>query len=191
MSSAVAAHADTASSHRSSTATHTPITASDDALHSEEKRSPISSKANVITTEVGMVAEKGQDRDIESSSYKSQAKGAERFHRLSWYNLSCVLIVEAIALGALSLAKAYSTIGMVPGVLLTVFLGLGEHFIERRSRIAQSLTLVRPQSSPTLLNSSGRRVSSRPLQSTTMRTSVVSCLADGGARSSACSSACS
>ncbi|CEJ81862.1 Putative Transmembrane amino acid transporter [[Torrubiella] hemipterigena] len=47
----------------------------------------------------------------------------QHFHRLGWKRLAVVTIVEAIALGALSLPKSFATLGMVPGVLLTVGLG--------------------------------------------------------------------
>ncbi|CAI6342214.1 unnamed protein product [Periconia digitata] len=51
------------------------------------------------------------------------ANGDNHFHRLGWKRLAVVTIVEAIALGALSLPKAYATIGMFPGVFLTITLG--------------------------------------------------------------------
>ncbi|KAH7322602.1 transmembrane amino acid transporter protein-domain-containing protein [Stachybotrys elegans] len=52
------------------------------------------------------------------------AKGSAHFHRLGWKRLAVVTIVEAIALGALSLPKAFHVLGMFPGVFLTVTLGL-------------------------------------------------------------------
>ncbi|KAM3555913.1 hypothetical protein MY1884_005349 [Beauveria asiatica] len=52
------------------------------------------------------------------------ASGNAHFHRLGWKRLAIVTIVEAVALGALSLPKAYDTLGMFPGVFLTVTLGL-------------------------------------------------------------------
>ena len=45
------------------------------------------------------------------------------FHRLGWKRLTIILIVQAIALGSLSLPKSFSTLGMVPGVLITVGFG--------------------------------------------------------------------
>lgn len=56
---------------------------------------------------------------LEQIATASQA----HFHRLGWKRLAVVTIVEAIALGALSLPKSFATLGMVPGVLLTVGLG--------------------------------------------------------------------
>lgn len=51
------------------------------------------------------------------------AEGNAHFHRLGWKRLTVVLIVEAIALGCLSLPSAFATLGMVAGVILTVGLG--------------------------------------------------------------------
>ncbi|QPH06385.1 hypothetical protein C2857_004815 [Epichloe festucae Fl1] len=52
------------------------------------------------------------------------AAGNAHFHRLGWKRLAIVTIVEAVALGALSLPSAYHTLGMLPGVFLTIALGL-------------------------------------------------------------------
>jgi hypothetical protein len=52
------------------------------------------------------------------------ADGTAHFHRLGWKRLAVVTIVEAIALGALSLPAAYATLGMFPGVFLTITLGM-------------------------------------------------------------------
>jgi hypothetical protein len=52
------------------------------------------------------------------------AQGNAHFHRLGWKRLAVITIVEAIALGALSLPSAYHTLGMFPGVFLTITLGL-------------------------------------------------------------------
>lgn len=51
------------------------------------------------------------------------AAGNAHFHRLGWKRLAVVTIVEAVALGALSLPAAYRTLGMFPGVFLTITLG--------------------------------------------------------------------
>ncbi|KAK4233915.1 transmembrane amino acid transporter protein-domain-containing protein [Achaetomium macrosporum] len=52
------------------------------------------------------------------------AEGEAHFHRLGWKRLTVVLIVTAVALGALSLPGAFATLGMVAGVILTVGIGL-------------------------------------------------------------------
>ncbi|KAJ5221270.1 uncharacterized protein N7469_010157 [Penicillium citrinum] len=50
--------------------------------------------------------------------------GIQKFSRLGWKRLTVVLIVEAIALGSLSIPSSFATLGMVAGVLLTVGLGI-------------------------------------------------------------------
>lgn len=52
------------------------------------------------------------------------AAGDAHFHRLGWKRLAIVTIVEAVALGALSLPSAYHTLGMFAGVFLTITLGI-------------------------------------------------------------------
>lgn len=49
--------------------------------------------------------------------------GIEKYNRLGWKRLTVVLIVEAIALGSLSIPGSFATLGMVAGVILTVGLG--------------------------------------------------------------------
>ncbi|KAL6359639.1 hypothetical protein LRP88_07060 [Fusarium phalaenopsidis] len=51
------------------------------------------------------------------------AQGDAYFHRLGWKRLTVILIVTAIALGSLSLPGAYATLGMIPGVIVTIFFG--------------------------------------------------------------------
>lgn len=50
--------------------------------------------------------------------------GEQKYHRLGWKKLTICLIVEAIALGSLSIPSAFAAVGMVAGVLLTVGIGL-------------------------------------------------------------------
>ncbi|KAK3670138.1 hypothetical protein LTR78_009985 [Recurvomyces mirabilis] len=50
--------------------------------------------------------------------------GEDKFKRLSWPALTICLIVEAIALGSLSIPSAFATLGMVVGVILCLALGL-------------------------------------------------------------------
>ncbi|RDA84420.1 hypothetical protein CP532_2895 [Ophiocordyceps camponoti-leonardi (nom. inval.)] len=52
------------------------------------------------------------------------AAGDAHFHRLGWKRLTVILIVEAVALGSLSLPQAFATLGMVAGVICCVGLGL-------------------------------------------------------------------
>lgn len=80
-----------------------------------------SSSENVmgIAGEVSEFDERRGDLDKEKS-----ADGSDRFNRLGWKRLTIVLIVEAVALGALSLPGAFAKLGMVAGVICTIGLGL-------------------------------------------------------------------
>ncbi|PVI04149.1 hypothetical protein DM02DRAFT_640192 [Periconia macrospinosa] len=51
-------------------------------------------------------------------------EGSAKYNKLGWKRLTICLIVEAIALGSLSVPSAFATVGMVAGVILTVGLGL-------------------------------------------------------------------
>ncbi|KAJ5679946.1 hypothetical protein N7462_008190 [Penicillium macrosclerotiorum] len=50
--------------------------------------------------------------------------GIKKFSRLGWKRLTVVLIVEAIALGSLSIPSTFAALGMVAGVICCVGLGL-------------------------------------------------------------------
>ncbi|KAJ5935456.1 hypothetical protein N7466_005003 [Penicillium verhagenii] len=50
--------------------------------------------------------------------------GNDKFQRLGWKRLTIIAIVEAIALGSLGLPSAFAALGMVPGIILTVSIGL-------------------------------------------------------------------
>ncbi|KAK8024591.1 hypothetical protein PG993_012657 [Apiospora rasikravindrae] len=63
----------------------------------------------------------GQITELEA---QKAALGDAHFHRLGWKRLTVILIVEAIALGSLSVPSAFATLGMVAGVILTVGIGL-------------------------------------------------------------------
>ena len=69
--------------------------------------------------EIGELSAK-QQSDLEQ---QLTAEGNAHFHRLGWKRLAVVLLVEAIALGALSIPSAFATLGMVPGVIVCVGLG--------------------------------------------------------------------
>jgi hypothetical protein len=51
-------------------------------------------------------------------------EGHEKFKRLGWKRLTICLIVEAIALGSLSIPSAFAKLGMIAGVIMCVGLGL-------------------------------------------------------------------
>lgn len=73
--------------------------------------------------------------------------GEVKFHKLGWKQLTICLIVEAIALGSLSIPSAFASVGMVAGVILTVGLGFvvsefvknGPAFIPNRSGLLSGL----------------------------------------------------
>jgi hypothetical protein len=83
--------------------THSPETSS-------EKSSEKKQQSNLNNDLVG---------DVETL----EAQGDAHFHRLGWKRLTVVLLVEAIALGALSIPSAFATLGMVAGVITTVGMG--------------------------------------------------------------------
>ena len=65
----------------------------------------------------------GNDMVGEVEKRKAQL-GDAHFHRLGWKRLTIILIVEAIALGSLSIPSAFAALGMVAGVITCVGLGL-------------------------------------------------------------------
>ncbi|KAL4994642.1 transmembrane amino acid transporter protein-domain-containing protein [Aspergillus recurvatus] len=70
----------------------------------------------------------GEDGDLVAEMSERERNiyehGTAKFNRLGWKRLTIVLIVEAIALGSLSLPSTFATLGMVAGVICTVGLGL-------------------------------------------------------------------
>ncbi|KAI0019431.1 transmembrane amino acid transporter protein-domain-containing protein [Xylariomycetidae sp. FL0641] len=66
----------------------------------------------------------GQVRDLNDAERAKAAQGNAHFNRLGWKRLTVVLIVEAIALGSLSMPAAFATLGMVAGVICSVGFGL-------------------------------------------------------------------
>ncbi|KUI63671.1 N amino acid transport system protein [Cytospora mali] len=68
-----------------------------------------------------MVGEVTDWNDIEK---RKAAEGHAKFHQLGWKRLTVVLIVEAIALGSLSIPSAFAALGMVAGVILCLSLGM-------------------------------------------------------------------
>lgn len=68
--------------------------------------------------------EKGDMQDYDLTKETTVDVGEAKFNKLSWQKLTICLIVEAIALGSLSVPSAFATVGMVAGVILTVGLGL-------------------------------------------------------------------
>ncbi|KAH7117430.1 transmembrane amino acid transporter protein-domain-containing protein [Dactylonectria macrodidyma] len=72
----------------------------------------------------GGPTEKPKDGPRTDLEKQKTSAGEAHFHRLGWKRLTIVLIVEAIALGSLSLPAAFATLGMVAGVICCVGMGL-------------------------------------------------------------------
>lgn len=66
----------------------------------------------------------GEVTDWNDLEKRKAAEGHDKFHRLGWKRLTVVLIVEAIALGSLSVPSAFASLGMVAGVIICIGLGL-------------------------------------------------------------------
>ena len=64
------------------------------------------------------------DPELSLEETNTLHEGEMKFKRLGWKKLTICLIVEAIALGSLSVPSAFAAVGMVAGVILTVGLGL-------------------------------------------------------------------
>lgn len=80
---------------------------------------PKYAKDGEIDSEKGSAGELGSALNKETTIHEGEAK----FNRLGWKRLTICLIVEAIALGSLSVPSAFAKLGMVAGVILTVGLG--------------------------------------------------------------------
>ena len=66
----------------------------------------------------------GLEDDNELGIATTIEKGEQKYNRLGWMKLTTLLIVEAIALGSLSVPSAFASVGMVAGVILCVGIGL-------------------------------------------------------------------
>ena len=64
---------------------------------------------------------KKTEPDLETATIQ---EGDHKYRQLGWQKLTICLIVEAIALGALSIPSAFAALGMVAGVIMSVGLGL-------------------------------------------------------------------
>lgn len=64
------------------------------------------------------------DNDTAAIEKQKTTEGEAFFNRLGWKRMTILLIVQAIALGVLALPKAFATLGLVLGVILTAGVGL-------------------------------------------------------------------
>jgi hypothetical protein len=69
---------------------------------------------------VGSTSDSNNETDLRQTALAGEAK----YNRLSWHQLTLMLIVEAIALGSLSIPSAFATLGMICGVICCVGIGL-------------------------------------------------------------------
>lgn len=95
-----------------------------DAIQPHDDGTKVSQTGPVLQTMFGEKRE--QYRSEEDYMYEQQkrSEGDHKFHRLGWKKLTICLLVEAIALGALSIPSAFATLGMVAGVIVCVGMGL-------------------------------------------------------------------
>ncbi|KAL7941863.1 transmembrane amino acid transporter domain-containing protein [Trichoderma barbatum] len=90
---------------------------------SEKGRNDVK-KTNPHLSDESPIAGETGDEFREDAERAIAAAGEHKFNRLGWKRLTIVLIVEAIALGSLSLPSAFATLGMVAGTICSVGLGL-------------------------------------------------------------------
>ncbi|SJX60072.1 probable neutral amino acid permease [Sporisorium reilianum f. sp. reilianum] len=95
-----------------------------DSIQPHDDAAKVSQPGPVSQTMFGEKRE--QYRSEEDYMYEQQkrSEGDHKFHRLGWKKLTICLLVEAIALGALSIPSAFATLGMVAGVIVCVGMGL-------------------------------------------------------------------
>lgn len=89
----------------------------------ESSASDFGGSDNVLGAPIAGEVTDFEERRTDLEKQKT-AEGNAHFHRLGWKRLTIVLIVEAIALGSLSLPAAFASLGMVAGVICCVGLGL-------------------------------------------------------------------
>lgn len=87
----------------------------------EKSVSASNSQPSGIFGQDQMAGEVTEWTDLEK---RKAAEGHNKFHRLGWKRLTVVLIVEAIALGSLSIPSAFASLGMVAGVIVCVGIGM-------------------------------------------------------------------
>ena len=99
----------------------------EDAIYEQERAMGVDGMEDDSSDTVLHNKEKSLDKRFHQRSSEEDLElysGSEKFRKLGWIKLTVCLIVEAIALGSLSIPFAFATVGMVAGVVLTVGLGL-------------------------------------------------------------------
>lgn len=85
--------------------------------HKPSEPWPTKKEENTIQPNVSYDQELGMMTEEERRAHA-------KFNRLGWKRLTVILIVEAIALGSLSIPSSFATLGMIPGVICSLGLGL-------------------------------------------------------------------
>ncbi|CAD6893400.1 unnamed protein product [Tilletia controversa] len=80
----------------------------------EEKRSMVMEVTEVSSEPYGAAGKEGVDAEAD----------AHRFKNLSWPRLTICLLVEAVALGSLSMPAAAATLGLVPFIIICIGIGM-------------------------------------------------------------------
>lgn len=70
-----------------------------------------------------------QDREV----FGDEEDAAIRYRTLSWPLVSVLMIAEIVSNGMLSLPSAFAVVGVVPGVIVTSFLGLSRVLLYRNA----------------------------------------------------------
>ncbi|EST09691.2 Amino acid transporter, transmembrane [Kalmanozyma brasiliensis GHG001] len=97
--------------------------ANHDSIKPHVEDAKISSTSPVEQTMFGEKREQYRSEEDYMFEQQKRSAGDHKFNRLGWKKLTICLIVEAIALGALSIPSAFATLGMVAGVLVSVGIG--------------------------------------------------------------------
>ncbi|KAF7595694.1 hypothetical protein BBP40_005138 [Aspergillus hancockii] len=85
----------------------------------DEKLQWPDSPTSIVSLSHGNITE-----DLNDVEQRIVEAGEAKYHRLGWKRMTIMLIIEAIALGALSIPAAFATLGMVGGVVSCIGIGL-------------------------------------------------------------------
>ncbi|KAL6240689.1 hypothetical protein RBB50_012399 [Rhinocladiella similis] len=69
-------------------------------------------------------ASRGQSVDMETDPFGDEEGDGVKYRTLKWWQCSMIMIAETISLGILSLPSVLATIGMAPGAILILSLGI-------------------------------------------------------------------
>ncbi|KAF5021273.1 hypothetical protein F66182_6671 [Fusarium sp. NRRL 66182] len=97
-----------------------------DVANKSENEDMANSADNVMLGPVADDQESASDKFGQVTEFEQRKilAGKAKFSRLGWKRLTIVLIVQAVALGSLSIPGAFATLGMVAGVICSIVIGL-------------------------------------------------------------------